>query len=145
MVLYNKFHSSISTNTLSMKQKYILLLYVRHLVMQIYNLTEEDTVGNMLINILMGRTMSQTTKTLTQKDLNGIKKYIKLNNLKSYLLSEKNVNIFIENIMHCVLSSYTIVNHNDTTLLETPLVICDSGNLTLSILDMVVNLFESMK
>lgn len=145
MVLYNKFHSSISTNTLSMKQKYILLLYVRHLVMQIYNLTEEDTIGNMLINILMGRTMSQTTKTLTQKDLNGIKKYIKLNNLKSYLLSEKNVNIFIENIMHCVLSSYTIVNHNDVTLLDTPLVICDSGNLTLSILDMVVSLFESMK
>ena len=145
MVLYNKFHSSISTNTLSMKQKYILLLYVRHLVMQIYNLTEEDTIGNMLINILMGRTVSQTTKTLTQKDLNGIKKYIKLNNLKSYLLSEKNVNIFIENIMHCVLSSYTIVNHNDVTLLDTPLVICDSGNLTLSILDMVVNLFESMK
>ena len=93
----------------------------------------------------MGRTMSQTTKTLTQKDLNGIKKYIKLNNLKSYLLSEKNVNIFIENIMHCVLSSYTIVNHNDVTLLDTPLVICDSGNLTLSILDMVVSLFESMK
>lgn len=145
MVLYNKFHSSISTNTLSMKQKYILLLYVRHLVMQIYNLTEEDTTGNMLVNILMGRTMSQTTKTLTQKDLNGIKKYIKLNNLKSYLLSEKNVNIFIENIMHCVLSSYTIVNHNDTSLLETPLVICDSSNLTLSILDMVVNLLESMK
>ena len=145
MVLYNKFHSSISTNTLSMKQKYILLLYVRHLVMQIYNLTEEDTIGNMLINILMGRTVSQTTKTLTQKDLNGIKKYIKLNNLKSYLLSEKNVNIFIENIMHCVLSSYTIVNHNDVTLLDTPLVICDSGNLTLSILDMVVSLFESMK
>lgn len=46
LVLYNKFHS-ISTNTLSMKQKFILLLYVRHLVMKIYNLTEEDTKGNL--------------------------------------------------------------------------------------------------
>lgn len=143
-VLYNKFHSSISTNTLSNKQKYILLMYVRHLVMQMYNLTEEDTVGNPLINILMGKTVSQTTKTLTQKDMNGIKKYIKLNNLKNYLLSEKNVNIFIENIMHCVLSSYTIVNHNDPSLLNTPLVY-ESGNMTLSLLDMIVQLFEMMK
>lgn len=143
-VLYNKFHSSISTNNLSNKQKYILLLYVRHMVMQMYNLTEEDTVGNSLINILMAKTVSQTTKSLTQKDLNGIKKYIKLNNLKNYLLSEKNVNVFVENIMHCVLSSYTIVNHNDPSLLNTPL-IYESGNMTMTLLDMVVNLFETMK
>lgn len=144
MVLYNKFHSSISTNTLSNKQKYILLLYVRHLVMQIYNLTEDDTKGNVLINILMGKTVTQTTRTLTQKDMNNIKKYIKLNNLKDYLLSEKNVNVFVENIMRCVLSSYTIVNHNDPSLLNTPLVY-ESGNMTLSLLDMVIQLFEMMR
>ena len=143
-VLYNKFHSSISTNTLSNKQKYILLLYVRHLVMQMYNLTEEDTKDNVLINILMAKTVSQTTRTLTQKDMNGVKKYIKLNNLKNYLLSEKNVNIFIENIIHCVMSSYTIVNHNDPSLLNTPL-IYESGNMTLALLDMIVQLFEMMK
>lgn len=142
-VLYNKFHSSISTNTLSMRQKYILLLYVRHLVMQIYSLTEEDTVSNPVINILMGKTVSSTTKTLTQKDLNGIRKYVKLNNLQSYLLSEKNVNEFVENIMHCVLSSYTIVNHNDPSLLDTQLVY-ESGTMTLALLDMIVELFERM-
>lgn len=143
-VLYNKFHSSISTNTLSMRQKYLLLLYVRSIIMKIYGLTEEDSKGNPVINILMGKTVSQTTRSLTQKDLNGIKKYIKLNNLKEYLLSEKNVNVFVENIMHCVLSSYTIVNHNDESLLDTPL-IYESGNMTLALLDAVVELFEYMK
>lgn len=143
-VLYNKFHSSISTNTLSMRQKYLLLLYVRSIIMKIYGLTEEDSKGNPVINILMGKTVSQTTRSLTQKDLNGIKKYIKLNNLKEYLLSEKNVNVFVENIMHCVLSSYTIVNHNDESLLDTPL-IYESGNMTLALLDMIVELFEYMK
>lgn len=143
-VLYNKFHSSISANTLSMRQKYLLLLYVRSIIMKIYGLTEEDSKGNPVINILMGKPVSQTTRSLTQKDLNGIKKYIKLNNLKEYLLSEKNVNVFVENIMHCVLSSYTIVNHNDESLLDTPL-IYESGNMTLALLDMIVELFEYMK
>ena len=127
-----------------MRQKYLLLLYVRSLIMKIYGLTEEDTIGNPVINILMGKTVSQTTRSLTQKDLTGIKKYIKLNNLKEYLLSEKNVNVFVENIMHCVLSSYTIVNHNDESLLDAPL-IYESGNMTLALLDMVVELFEFMK
>ena len=143
-VLYNKFHSSISTNTLSMKQKYILLLYVRHLVMKIYGLTESDTTGNMVINILMGKTATTSSKSLTQKDINGIKKYAKLNNLKQYLLSEDNVTLYVENIIHCVLSSYTIVNHNDPSLLDTPLVY-DSGTMTLALLDLVVELFESFK
>lgn len=143
-VLYNKFHSSISTSVLGTKQKYLILLYVRKLIMDIYGLTEEDTISNPLINILMGKTVSQATRSLTQKDLNGIKKYIKLNNLKEYLLSEKNVNIFVENIMHCVLSSYTIVNHNDPSLLDTQL-IYESGNMTLALLDTVVELFELMK
>ena len=143
-VLYNKFHSSISTNILSNKQKYILLLYVRHLVMQMNYLTEEDSKFDPLINILTAKTVSQTSKTLTQKDLNGIKKYVRLNNLKPYLLTEKNVNVFVENILHCVLNSYTIVNHNDPSLLNVPLVY-ESGNMTLLLLDMIVQLFESMR
>jgi hypothetical protein len=112
--------------------------------MNIYGLSEEDTMNNPVINILMGKTTSSTTRSLTQKDINGIKKYVKLNNLKEYLLSEKNVNIFVENIMHCVLSSYTIVNHNDHSLLGTPLVY-ESGSMTLALLDMIVELFELMK
>ena len=143
-ILYNKFHSSISTNTIGMRQKILLLLYVRHLVMEIYGLTEEDTKGNPLINILMGKTVTTATKSLTQKDINNIKKYVKLNNLKEYLLSENNVNIFVESIMHCVLSSYTVVNHNDPSLLDTPL-IYETGNMTMEILEMIVALFELMK
>lgn len=140
-VLYNKFHSSISINTLSMKQKYIILLYVRHLIMQIYNLTEEDTKYNQLINMLMAKTVTHTTKTLTAKDLNSIKKYVKLNNLKEFLLSEKNVNTFIESIMHSVLSSYTVVNHNDPTMLNETLQY-DANAMTLDLLDMCVSLFD---
>lgn len=143
VVLYNRFHSSISINTLSMKQKYILLLYVRNLIMQIYNLTEEDTKSNNLINLLMAKTVTHTTKTLTAKDLNSIKKYVKLNNLKEFLLSEQNVNTFIEAIMHSVLSSYTIVNHNDSELLGTALQY-DSNAMTLELLDMCVSLFDCL-
>jgi len=140
-VLYNKFHSSISINILSMKQKYILLLYVRHLIMQIYSLTEEDTKSNPLISMLMAKTVTHTTKTLTAKDLNSIKKFVKLNNLREFLLSEKNVTTFIESIVHSVLSSYTIVNHNDPSLLNTPLQY-DANNMTLDLLDMCVSLFD---
>lgn len=140
-VLYNKFHSSISINTLSMKQKYILLLYVRHLIMQIYNLTEESTKTNPLINMLMAKTVTYTTKTLTAKDLNSIKKFVKLNNLREFLLSEKNVTTFIESIVHSVLSSYTIVNHNDESLLNTSLQY-DANTMTLDLLDMCVSLFD---
>ena len=142
-VLYNEFHSSIDIDTLNMKQKYILLLYVRHLVMLIYGITEEMSVSNNLINILMGKTVSATTKQLSQKDINGVKKYVKTNILKQYMLSEKNVTTYIENIINCVLSSYTIVNHNDPKLLGTPLVY-ETGNMTHNILDMVVMLFENM-
>lgn len=140
-VLYNKFHSSISINILSMKQKYILLLYVRSLIMRIYNLTEEDTKTNPMINMLMAKTVTHTTKTLTSKDLNSIKKYVKLNNLKEFLLSEGNVNAFIESIMHSVLSSYTIVNHNDPDLLDDTLQY-DANAMTLDLLDMCVSLFD---
>ena len=82
-------------------------------------------------------------KQLSQKDINGVKKYVKTNNLKQYMLSEKNVTTYIENIINCVLSSYTIVNHNDPSLLGTPLVY-ETGNMTHNILDMVVMLFENM-
>ena len=111
--------------------------------MSIYNLNEEDTPNSTLINILMGKTVTTAQKSLTQKDLNGIKKYVKLNNLKDYLLSEKSVNAYIENLMHCVLASYTIVNHNAPDLLGTPL-IYESGQMTLQLLDMIVEVFERM-
>ncbi|MBR5296383.1 MAG: hypothetical protein IKU29_00730 [Parabacteroides sp.] len=142
-VLYNEFHSSIDIDVLNMKQKYILLLYVRYRIMTIFGITEEMTVDNDTINILMGKTVNATSKQLSQKDINGVKKYVKLNNLKQYMLSEKNVTSYIECIMNCVLSSYTIVNHNDPSLLGTPLVY-ETTNMTLSILDMVVALFESI-
>lgn len=143
-VLYNKFHSSLSIDTLSMKQKYILLLYVRHMVMEIYGLSERDTIDNPLINILMGKTVSTSTRSLTPKDLNNIKKYVRLNNLREYLLSEKNVNVYVEKIMQCVLTSYTIVNHNDPSLLNVSLVY-DANQMTVDLLDMIVMLFERMK
>ena len=140
-VLYNKFHSSISINILSMQQKYILLLYVRKIVMDLYSLTEEDTIHNPLINMLMAKTVTHTTKTLTQKDLNSVKKYVKLNNLQQYLLSEKDVTPYVESIMHTVLSSYTIVNHNDPELLDSTLVY-DANTMTLDLLNMCVALFD---
>lgn len=140
IVLYNKFHASISTKVLSQKQKYIVLLYVRSLIMRIYSLNESDTADNALINIIMGKTTSQVTKTVTQKDLNGVKKYIKLNNLKDYLLSDKNVDTIVESIMKCILSSYSIVNHNVPDMLNVPL-IYDVNNMTLSLLDVIVELF----
>lgn len=143
-VIYNHFHSSMPINSLNTRQRYILLMYVRHIIMNIYNLTEEDTKNNAVINILMGKTTLSATRSLTQKDINGVKKYVKLNNLKQYLLSENNVTKFVENIMHCVLSSYTIVNHNDPSLLDTPLVY-EAGNMTLALLDMLVELFEFMQ
>lgn len=141
-VLYNKFHSSLDIDTLTMKQKYIVLLYVRNMIMDIYGLSEEDTISHPLINILMGKVTNSSTKTLTAKDLNGVKKYVKLNNLREYLLSEKNVNVYVEKIIQCVLSNYTIVNHNDPSLLDTPL-LYDSGNMTVALLEMIVSLFES--
>lgn len=143
-VIYNRFHSSISTNTLSMKQKYIILLYVRALIMNMYGLNEHDTIDSQLINIIMGKTESYSNKTLTKKDLTGIKKFVKLNDLKKYLLSENNTNIFIENILTCVLSSYSIVNHNDPSSLNTQLVY-DTNTMTLALLDMITNLFELFK
>lgn len=143
-VIYNRFHSSISTNTLSMKQKYIILLYVRSLIMNMYGLSEYDTTESPIINILMGKTESYSNKTLTKKDLSGIKKFVKLNDLKKYLLSETNTNVFIENILTCVLSSYSIVNHNDPSLLNTQLVY-DTNTMTLALLDTITNLFEMFR
>lgn len=143
-VIYNRFHSSISTNTLSMKQKYIVLLYVRSLIMNMYGLTEHDTIDSQIINIIMGKTISYSNKTLTKKDLSGIKKFVKLNDLGNHLLSERNTNDYIESILTCVLSSYSIVNHNDPSLLNTQLVY-DTNNMTLALLDTVTNLLEMFR
>lgn len=142
-VLYNEFHSSLTTNVLNMRQKYIVLMYVRKRIMDIYGITEADSKTNPMINILTGKAMSTTTRSLTQKDINNIKKYAKLNNLKEHLLDENNVTTYIENIMQCVLSSYSVVNHNDESLLGTP-IIYESGSMTQALLEMVVMLFDSM-
>ena len=143
-VLYNEFHSSLSTDTLSMKQKVILLLYVRNKIMNIYGLSEEDTGTNPLINIIMGKPVSKTTRSLTPKDMNNIRKYVRLNNLREFLLSEKNANSYIEKIVQSVMTSYTIVNHNRPDLLGGQLVY-DANEMTIAILDMIVSLFESMR
>ncbi len=140
-VLYNRFHSSISIDTLTMKQKYILLLYVRSMIMKIRTLSEEDTKGDPVINILMGKVTTTATQTLTKKDMASIKKFVKINNLKTLLLNEANVDTFTENILKCVMSSYTIVNHNDPSLLNTQLHY-DSNQMTLALLETVVSIFE---
>ena len=140
-VLYNRFHCSIPIDTLTMTQKYILLLYVRKMIMDIYELTEDQTVSSPLINIIMGKVTTTATRTLTKKDMTNIKKFVKLNDLKNYLLNESDVNTFVQDIMKCVLASYTVVNHNDPSLLGTPLVY-DSSAMTLSLLEMIVELFK---
>jgi hypothetical protein len=143
-VLYNLFHSSISTNTLNNKQKYIVLLYVRYLIMELRLISEEETVSNPLINILMAKTMTTSTKTLTKKEVGAVNKFIKLNNLKEYLLGESNVTKYVESIQNCILNSYTIVNHNNPDLLGASLVY-ESSKMTQDILDIIVDLFEFMK
>ena len=142
-VLYNEFHSSLTTNTLTMRQKYIILLYIRKRIMDLYGISEEQSVSNPMINILTGKTMSTTTRSLTQKDINNIKKFTKLNNLKQFMISENNVTSYVEKIMQCVLSSYSIVNHNDESLLGTP-IIYETTSMTSSLLEMLVMLFDSM-
>lgn len=143
-VLYNLFHSSISTNTLNTKQKYIVLLYVRHLIMELRLVNEQDTPSNPLINILMAKTTATSTKTLTRKEYCAVNKYIKLNNLKQYLLGENNVTKYVESITNCILNSYTVVNHNSPELLGAGLVY-ESSKMTQDILDIIVDLFEYMK
>lgn len=143
-VLYNLFHSSISTNILNNKQKYIILLYVRHLIMELRMINEQDTPVNPLINILMAKTTATSTKTLTKKEYCAVNKYIKLNNLKQYLLGENNVTKYVESITNCILNSYTIVNHNAPDMLGTTLVY-ESSKMTQEILDVIVDLFEYMK
>lgn len=143
-VLYNLFHSSISTSTLNNKQKYIVLLYVRHLIMEMRWINEADTAANPLINILMAKTTATSTKTLTKKEVGAINKFIKLNNLKEYLLGENNATKYAEGIQNCILNSYTIVNHNAPELLDTPLVY-ESSKMTQDMLDVIVDLFEFMK
>lgn len=143
-VIYNKFHSSLALNNLSMEQRYILLLYVRHLIMDIYQMNESDTVGSALINLLTAKITDKTSKVVTAKDINAVNKYVKLNNLKEHILFEKNDDEYVEKIIDSVMSSYTIVNHNRPDLLDVELEY-DNQQMILESLDMVVSLFDYIK
>jgi hypothetical protein len=112
--------------------------------MELRLISEEETVSNPLINILMAKTMTTSTKTLTKKEVGAVNKFIKLNNLKEYLLGESNVTKYVESIQNCILNSYTIVNHNNPDLLGASLVY-ESSKMTQDILDIIVDLFEFMK
>lgn len=143
IVLYNKFHSSISLSTISTEQKFILLLYVRSMIMRIYNLNEEDTVSNDLINLLMGKATSESSKTLSQKDISNIKKYVTNDgSITRYLLSEASGDDLSESIMHVVLSSFTIVNHNDPSSLGVEL-FYEPYLMTTRVIDMISELFAT--
>lgn len=145
IVLYNKFHSSISLSTISTKQKYILLLYVRSLIMNIYALNEEDTVSNDLINLLMGKATSESSKTLSQKDIANIKNYINNDgSINKYLLSEASGDELSESIMHVVLSSYNMVNHNEPSALGAEL-FYEPYLMTIKVSDMISELFASFQ
>lgn len=145
IVLYNKFHSSISLSTVSNKQKYILLLYVRSMIMKIYNLNEEDTVDNPLINLIMGKVSSESSKTLSQKDINNVKKYVSNDStIDNYLLSESSGDKLSDEIIHTVLSSYTIVNHNDSELLGAEL-FYEPYNMTTKVIDAISEVFATFQ
>lgn len=143
IVLYNKFHSSISISTISIKQKYILLLYIRNMIMKIYNLSEEDTMSNDLINLLMGKLSSESSKTLSQKDIAAVKKYVANDGtINNYLLSAESGDELSEAVIHAVLSSYTIVNHNDPELCGAELYY-DPYLMATRVIDMITELFAS--
>lgn len=145
IVLYNKFHSSISLSILSMRQKYILLLYIRSMIMQIYSLREEETRSNDIINIIMGKLSSESTRTLTQKDITNIKRYVQNDSsISGYLLSEASADELSDNIIHSVLSSYTIVNHNDPSALGTEL-IYEPFNLVVKLIDTIADIFAMLQ
>jgi hypothetical protein len=61
------------------------------MIMKIYNLTEEDTVSNDLINLLMGKVSSESSKTLSPKDIQNVKKYTK--NIWEKIMISKMINI----------------------------------------------------
>lgn len=143
-IIYNKFHSSLTMKTLSTEQKYILLLYVRHIIMEMYQMNEEDTVSSALINLLTAKITDKTSKVVTSKDINAVNKYVKLNNLKEHILFEKNVDEYVEKITDAVMSSYTVVNHNRPDLLDTELEY-DNQQMRLELLEMVVCLFTYIK
>lgn len=143
IVLYNKFHSSISLSTISTQQKYILLLYLRSMIMNIYNLTEEQTVSNDLINLLMGKSTSESSKTLSQKDIANIKRYVTNDgSINRYLLSEASGESLSESVIHVVLSSYTIVNHNEPSALGAEL-FYEPYLMTTRVIDMISEIFAT--
>lgn len=143
IVLYNKLHSSISLSTISVKQRYILLLYVRSMIMKIYNLSEEETVSNDLINLIMGKVSSESSKTLSPKDIQNVKKYVNNDGtINNYLLSEASGDELSDAVIHAVLSSYTIVNHNDADSLGAEL-FYEPYLMTTRVIDMITELFAS--
>lgn len=145
IVLYNKFHSSISISTISIKQKFILLLYVRSMIMNIYSLTEEDTISNDLINLIMGKVASESSKTLSPKDIANVKKYVNNDGtVNNYLLSEASGDELSEAVMHAVLSSYTVVNHNAPDILGAEL-FYEPYLMTTRVIDMITELFASFQ
>jgi hypothetical protein len=109
--------------------------------MELQGVSEEGSVNDPVINILTAKTVTSSNKSLTKKDLDTIHRFASINNLKDYLLTEANVQTFIQSILNCVLSSYTIVNHNDPSMLNKPLVY-ESTKMTLDILDMICKLFD---
>jgi hypothetical protein len=142
-ILYNRFHSTVSTRTISQKQRYILLLYVRDIIMELCEVSEYDSTTSPIINLLTAKTVTTSTKTLTKKALDTIYRYASANKLSDYLLSGTNVQSFIQNILNSILSSYTIVNHNDPSLLGKPF-IYESSKMMLDVLDTICKLFEWM-
>ena len=113
--------------------------------MQIYNLSEEDTVDNPLINIIMGKVSSTSSKTLSQKDINNVKKYVTTDgSIEKFLLSESSGEKLSEDIIHTVLSSYTIVNHNDEELLDAEL-FYEPYTMATKITDVISELFASFQ
>jgi hypothetical protein len=111
--------------------------------MHLCEINEYDSTSSTLINLLTAKTVTSSTKTLTKKDLDTIYRYASANKLSDYLLSGTNVQSFIQNVLNSILSSYTIVNHNDPSLLDKPL-IYESSKMMLDVLDAICKLFEWM-
>jgi hypothetical protein len=111
--------------------------------MKIYNLSEEETVSNDLINLIMGKVSSESSKTLSPKDIQNVKKYVNNDGtINNYLLSEASGDELSDAVMHAVLSSYTIVNHNDADSLGAEL-FYEPYLMTTRVIDMITELFAS--
>ena len=91
----------------------------------------------------MGKATSESSKTLSQKDISNIKKYVTNDgSITRYLLSEASGDDLSESIMHVVLSSFTIVNHNDPSSLGAEL-FYEPYLMTTRVIDMISELFAT--